>query len=137
MDPIGPVVAPLCWAVLTIRMEARNQPVEGQIAIGNVIRNRMASRYFSDGSVAGTVLNPLQFSCWNAVDPQRVKGCQGAWDAPAIVAALQAWQRSKTEQMVADAVLYHSRFIQVPEWAKSPKVAFLKQIQDHLFYRVK
>lgn len=42
--------------------EASNQPYEGKVAVGRVIRNRMALKYESDGTVSGTVLKHFQFS---------------------------------------------------------------------------
>jgi hypothetical protein len=42
--------------------EAANQPYEGKVAVGRVIRNRMALHYDSDGTVVGTVLAHFQFS---------------------------------------------------------------------------
>jgi len=51
---------------LTIIGEARGEPVEGQIAVANVIRNRIiksrAVKYWQ------VVLEPKQFSCWNEFD---------------------------------------------------------------------
>ncbi len=53
---------------LTIYGEGRGEPVEGQIAIGNVIHNRLRK------AVAGTTYKDVcladkQFSCWNQDDP--------------------------------------------------------------------
>lgn len=42
--------------------EAANQPYEGKVAVARVIRNRMALKYESDGTVEGTVLKHFQFS---------------------------------------------------------------------------
>ncbi|HEV2362690.1 MAG TPA: hypothetical protein VGS12_00680 [Caulobacteraceae bacterium] len=47
---------------LCIWDEAADQPHEGKVAVGRVIRNRMALKYESDGTVAGTVLKRFQFS---------------------------------------------------------------------------
>lgn len=42
--------------------EAAGEPYEGKVAVGRVIRNRMAAHYESDGTVVGTVLKKWQFS---------------------------------------------------------------------------
>jgi hypothetical protein len=42
--------------------EARNQPHEGMVAVGRVVMNRMHLRFFSDATMAGTVLHYMQFS---------------------------------------------------------------------------
>ncbi len=52
---------------LTIYGEARGEPIEGQIAVGCVIRNRTNGKGFSQVCLA-----PKQFSCWNEHDSNRV-----------------------------------------------------------------
>lgn len=48
---------------LTLWAECRDQPVEGQIAVASVIRNRVGKRFGS--SYRAVCLAPKQFSCWN------------------------------------------------------------------------
>lgn len=50
---------------LTIYGESRGEPLEGQVAVGNVIRNRANG----EDDYKSVVLKPLQFSCWNKNDP--------------------------------------------------------------------
>ncbi len=52
---------------LTIYGEGRGEPVEGQIAIGNVIRNRFRKAPLNT-TYKEICLAPLQFSCWNHSD---------------------------------------------------------------------
>ena len=52
---------------LTIYGEARGEPIEGQIAVGCVIRNRVVAGLYI--SYKAACLAPLQFSCWNLNDP--------------------------------------------------------------------
>jgi spore germination cell wall hydrolase CwlJ-like protein len=49
---------------LTIWTEARGELYEGKVAVARVIHNRIAQGYFSDGTVAGTVLKFDQFSAF-------------------------------------------------------------------------
>lgn len=49
---------------LTIYGEARGEPVEGQIAVGCVVRNRV----YKDRDFRIICLEPKQFSCWNEDD---------------------------------------------------------------------
>lgn len=51
---------------LTLEAECGGEPVEGQIAVASVIRNRVGKR-FGD-SYRAVCLAPKQFSCWNAGD---------------------------------------------------------------------
>ena len=55
---------------LTIVGEARGEPVEGQIAVANVIVNRSRKR---QQTIKDICLAPKQFSCWNFGDPNRAK----------------------------------------------------------------
>lgn len=51
---------------LTLIGEGRGEPIESQVAIGSVIRNRVnlwKNTYYD------TCLKPEQFSCWNKNDP--------------------------------------------------------------------
>lgn len=60
------------FIALCLWREARNQPREAIQAVYSVIRNRMADpRWPKTG--AGVVLQPRQFSCFNANDPQAGK----------------------------------------------------------------
>lgn len=51
---------------LTIIGEARGEPIEGQVAVGCIIRNRMRA---TGKSYRDVCLAPKQFSCWNETDP--------------------------------------------------------------------
>ena len=54
---------------LTIIGEARGEPVEGQIAVGNVVRNRMNFNPAKYKTYKDVCLEEKQFSCWNLNDP--------------------------------------------------------------------
>lgn len=53
---------------LTIYGEARGEPVEAQIAVGCVCRNRLTLSS-SISTYKDVCLEPKQFSCWNSFDP--------------------------------------------------------------------
>lgn len=60
------VVLALCvWG------EARGEPVEGQIAVACVIRNRVRLANVPQLRWRDVILAPLQFSCFNPGDPNR------------------------------------------------------------------
>lgn len=54
---------------LTLIGESRGELIEGIVAVGCVIRNRVLSQ---KKSYADICLAPKQFSCWNENDPNRV-----------------------------------------------------------------
>ena len=53
---------------LTIVGEARGEPIEGQVAVGSIIRNRLHDNPGKYHSYSEVCLEPLQFSCWNELD---------------------------------------------------------------------
>lgn len=54
---------------LTIIGEGRGEPIESQVAIGNVIRNRLNGSPNKYKTFSDVCLEHLQFSCWNDNDP--------------------------------------------------------------------
>ena len=71
-DELKAKLAPLsddAILALTIYGEARGEPIEGQIAVGCVIRNRLKDAKARYGKTYREVaLKRLQFSCWNPDD---------------------------------------------------------------------
>lgn len=120
------------WAILTIVGEALSEPLEGKIAVGEVIRNRMRRGYASDHTVIGTVLFPKQFSMWD--DRARFVAAHADDEHPSVQECIQAWKLSATSNVTGGAVLYHTTMIQKPWWATRPSVKVLKTIGRHIFY---
>lgn len=56
---------------LTIIGEARGESIEGQVAVGNVIKNRLIKNPIRYKNYHDVCLRPAQFSCWNIGDPNR------------------------------------------------------------------
>ena len=119
----------------TIVMEAGGEPFEGQVAVAKVIRERMRLGHFSDGSLTGTVLRPMQFSCWNGDNPSRAMICALAPGDERCETAWDAWKESEKSTILPEGtVLYHADYVK-PKWALSERVKFVKQIGRHLFYK--
>ena len=57
----------------TIWAEARGEPLDGQIAVANVILNRARQGGWWGDDVVKVCRKPKQFSCWNDGDPNRAK----------------------------------------------------------------
>lgn len=114
---------------LTIRGEADGEPFQGKVAVGITIRNRMRHRYQSDGTVAGTVLKPNQFSMWRYPWPWLMTSDD---ENERVQEAQLAWEESEGSDLLPpDAVLYHAEYV-LPGWAQ--KVQFIRKIGRHLFY---
>ncbi len=125
-------------AGITIKQEADGESMAVKVAIGEVIRNRMAARYQSDGTVAGTVLHPFAFSGWNSTrDPNiaalRIRTVQV--DSADLNDCSVAWNQSATSGTVPGAVLYFvPGSVRVPPaWADPAKLVAVLGAQR--FYR--
>lgn len=55
----------------TLWAEARSEPVQGIVAVANVIRNRVKQPGWWGKSYSGVCLAPKQFSCWTPAGGQR------------------------------------------------------------------
>jgi spore germination cell wall hydrolase CwlJ-like protein len=132
--PSGRVIPDDVWGILCVFAESRGEPHEGQVAVASVIRNRTERRFFSDGTVASTVLRPYQFSWANTQDGQRTRVFSAKWEDAAWKAAARAWFESALSRPVGDATHYHSDAVS-PEWSRSPHMSFVRQIGHHRFYR--
>lgn len=120
-------------AAITIWQEARGEPYEGKLAVAEVIRNRMRERYASDGTVAGTVLRPRQFSGWNSEDVSRIPSLKIDDGDPIVAECIRAWKEAteKNTHIAKRALLYYAPALALPGWAKgSLEVA---RIGRHVF----
>lgn len=134
-------LAPLCLTpkklsseellAITILLEAENQEVLGQIAVGCVIRNRMHKK---KKSYAQIILQKLQFSCWNdpALAEKRVLAqphggmlAQCAWIAEGIISGALMADSSK------GADHYFNPDLASPPWDNPKKRTAM--IKDHVF----
>ena len=138
--------------------EANLEPDDGVAAIIRVIQNRMRRRFFSDGTVAGTVFAHNQFSWaeWSMVDgkytrvatgPDEVqaraeqlltaaKGYEHAWERiSSIVAQVLAGTYSGPDyaKLTDDTVLYDNLRLAKPAWAIAEK--HVCAIAHHDFFR--
>jgi spore germination cell wall hydrolase CwlJ-like protein len=117
-----------------IYFEARSEPVDGMLAVGHVVLNRVASKKFPD-SVCKVVrqggerrLNRCQFSWWcdGRSDEPRNKV---SWNASRLI----AWfvYNGQTVDPTGGALWYHAEYVK-PYW----RTAFVTgpQIGRHIFY---
>lgn len=120
------------WAVLTIWQEARGESFAGMVAVAEVILRRTEQKYFSDGTVAGTVLRDRQFSGWNNSDPNRVKAATLDTDDRIVKSCAAAWTEALNgSNLTKDALHYYNPAAADPEWAKDMIV--VARIGRHCF----
>ena len=133
-------IALICLA-LNVYYEARNQPLQGQMAVAEVVMNRVVSNKFPD-TVCEVIEEGPTYS-WKPDFPVRNR-CQFSWycdgksDLPI---EAEAWE---TARIVAKDILanrpmvlkgathYHAIDVN-PKWAKTKTLII--RIGDHLFYK--
>ena len=117
-------------AIETIILEAGNQSLEGQIAVGEVIRNRAKRGDLSHDSVC---LADHQFSCWNPGKQARnAKKALGRVSGPTWQRASRAWAESEHSNLTQGATHYLNPRLAAPKWAKViPKTVTIGQHQFH------
>ena len=124
-------------AVATLWQEAQNCSPEEQSAVAHVIRNRMRDHYTSDGTVAGTVLVPWQFSGW--MNPAYAAESLAYAKGPDPMGLLKVWVESANPPDPTDgAVLYYSPADMsppgsVPDWV--PRVTLTVVMPQFRFYK--
>lgn len=131
----------MCMAI-AIYFEARGEPLEGKVAVGQVIMNRVNDpRYPSD---ACSVVREAEYYSWNPTIPIRNRCqfsffCDGKSDAPenekefdSCVLVAKAIVYGELEDVVQGATHYHSIKVQ-PNWADKNKQ--VRRIAKHIFYK--
>lgn len=117
----------LCMAVATYH-EARNQPLDGQLAVASVILNRTRApeRW---GASPCEVVTPVQFSFLSSDGRYPVIDDGEAW-AIAVEIAREALERGPSPA-IGEADHYHTTAVQ-PVWNKSMEQVV--RIDDHVFF---
>ena len=131
----------VCLA-LNIYHEARDQPFIGQVAVAQVVMNRVADNRYPD-DVCEVVMQGPTYS-WKPDFPVRHR-CQFSWycdgksdktpDQTAWKQALviaQGVHTGNLDDFVEGATHYHATYV-LPEWAETKYKTV--QIGEHVFYR--
>jgi len=117
-----------------IYYEARGETIEGQIAVAEVIMNRVDSRHYPD-TVCGVVTqgadrrNSCQFSYKCDGAPERMSEKNAAARARDVAILLMKGER---RDLTEDATHYHASYVN-PYWAKS--LTLTATHGTHVFYR--
>jgi N-acetylmuramoyl-L-alanine amidase len=123
------------FGIITVWAESRGEPFRGQQAVAEVIQRRALKKFFSDGTIAGTVLRPYQFSCWSSKDPNFV-GMLRLDDKDALVTSCtEAWDAAmEGPAIVPGANSYFNPTIVTPTWSIS--ATLIADIGKHRFVKV-
>jgi len=121
--PLGPDTE--CLAK-TVYLEAANQTLWGQLAVAQVIVNRMNSSTYPKSACA-VVEQPKQFAD-QSTGPDDQSG--KSWNAAVAIARIA--QDGRVTQVVPGALFFHASYVS-PSWSQSRER--IAQIGDHIFYR--
>lgn len=129
-----------------IFFEARNQTLQGRVAVAWVTLNRMESDRFPDSicevvkqgrkdTNGNMIRNQCQFSWYCDGKSDRIPSnaiAQRAWEDAQLIAnvVLLDWARDETSP-VENATFYHADYIQ-PYWAR--EFAVVAKVDNHIFY---
>tara|TARA_R100000278_G_scaffold93708_1_gene71538 strand:- start:111 stop:545 length:435 start_codon:yes stop_codon:yes gene_type:complete len=131
----------VCLA-LNVYHEAKNQSLSGQIAVAEVVMNRVDDPRYPN-NVCDVVKQGLTYK-WNPGFPIRNK-CQFSWycDGKSDVAKQKdAWEEALSvakgvyhgylDAYLEGATHYHAYYVN-PSWAETK--TYITRIDDHIFYR--
>lgn len=123
---------------LCIWREARGEIIPGKFAVAWSIRNRALNPDRWGSGWAGVILKPLQYSSFNAHDPNAGKwpdASDTSWMA--CLQAAQAAYAGEGEDPVLGATHYFDRSLDgaLPAWATSPAMVHVVNIGNLRFYR--
>jgi len=118
------MIEDLLIAARTLWGEARGESYEAKKAVGHVLLNRLKAGHGHGSTLAGVCLQPLQFSCWNADDPNlpklRAAGLEDRNFRECLRAVLEAMAEP---DFTLGARWYHTRGV-APAWSRGKTPCF-------------
>ena len=123
-DPASRDAAERNCLARAVFFEARGEPLEGQLAVAQVVLNRAASRRYAD-SICGVITQPGQFS----FDANRQPADSRDWRVAKAIAAIA--ERAVWSSPMARATAFHAIRVAV-SWSDKQR---LGTIGNHIFYR--
>ena len=112
-----------------VYFEARGEPLNGQLAVADVVLNRVRSERYPD-TICAVVEQPWQFSFVNATGriPQADRSSEAWLRAVAIARIAQA---GTARAVASDVLWYHADYVS-PSWGR--RLARQDKIGLHIFY---
>jgi spore germination cell wall hydrolase CwlJ-like protein len=112
-----------------VYFEARGEPLQGQLAVAEVVMNRAASGRYPT-SLCGVVVQHAQFSFVRGGRMPRADRASEAWRRAVGVARVAA-ARMAPRLLPATCLWYHANYVS-PSWGR--RLARNTQIGLHIFY---
>lgn len=119
----------------TLYLEARSEPVAGQLAVAEVALRRLESGTYGD-SLCEVLTAPGQFALSTtpkSIILQEVDSLERAWSIANIAITLWSLPPSLRPSVVPHADHFFASNTPVPDWARGYPVA---RIGDHSFYHI-
>jgi hypothetical protein len=128
--PMGADLAPdLKCLAQAVYFEARGEPIEGQLAVAEVVINRARSGLYPT-DYCSVITQPAQFSFVRHGRIPEADESSTAWQRATAIAEIA--QQNLWQSKASDALYFHATYVR-PSWARQ-KVE-LAQIDTHIFYR--
>jgi hypothetical protein len=128
--PIGSDLSPdLKCLAEAVYFEARGEPIEGQLAVAEVVINRARSGLYP-ADYCDVVTQPAQFSFVRHGVIPAADETSAAWQQAKAIAEIA--QQNLWQTRAADALYFHATYVR-PSWAR--RKVELAQIDSHIFYR--
>lgn len=122
-----------------IYWEARNQSLDGKIAVGYVVLNRVSAGLWKD-TICKVVNQGCQFSwvCTNKakrnLNALKNEEEKNAWAEAISLANELLSEYNDIEDVTYGATFFHAHYVK-PYWTKWKKIERTVRIDDHIFYR--
>jgi len=113
---------------MNVYHEARGESVIGQIAVAQVVMNRVDHNYFPD-TVCDVVYQDHQFS-WTQDNISDTTSDTFAWNLAKDI-AITVYAREEDDP-TSGALFYHADYIDTPHWAKQMETTLREE--THIFY---
>ncbi len=112
-----------------VYFEARGEPIEGQLAVAEVVLNRVASEQYPD-TICEVVEQPWQFSFVNATGriPEANRSSE-AWRKSVAIARIA--QIEAAREVSKDVLWYHADYVS-PSWGR--RLNREEKVGLHIFY---
>jgi len=111
-----------------VYFEARGEPLEGQLAVAEVVLNRAASGRYP-ATICGVVVQPAQFSFVRRGIIPRADRASEAWRRAVAISRIAA--QRETRLLPANVLWYHANYVS-PGWGR--RLERNTRIGLHIFY---
>lgn len=112
-----------------IYFESRGEPINGQLAVGQVVVNRSESSVFP-GTYCDVVYQRSQFSFVRGGTMPRINRSSNAWKRAKAIAHIA--HQGLWESGAKDSLYFHANYVR-PSWARRKQQR--TRISTHIFYR--